>query len=358
MKIKLRKDDLVKTVGYMAEVTQKKSIQEIISHLLIEVTDKIIISATDLEKAIFIEVEGEIIETGTITINAKKFNDTVKAASEFLTITTKDNDIKIYSNKRYIKTQGFFKDDFPAVEFKSENKSLEINSVDLLSILNKVQISIHTDPDAKPYFTGIFIQKTKSYINFVGSDGHRLSFHYLKYEDDSEFECIIPLTTINVLRKILANRIDFVKINLGLKNVKIKIGDIVLLSRIIPSNYPDYKKIIPDNSEFEIKIKKETLVQSLKWIKPYIDELGKTIIKISGNEFKLMVSSEYGKSEDTIILENNYEDFEIPVNYKYLIEFINVSLEEIHFKFINDKSPVVVQDVNKQYIYILMPMRS
>ncbi|MDR0486294.1 MAG: hypothetical protein LBH29_06175, partial [Elusimicrobiota bacterium] len=152
MKTYCLKNELIKGINAVMPITQTRNALPILANLLFKTEENaIVISATDLERAIICKIKGEIIEEGAITISAKKF---LKIIMEFpsdkpIEISSdKSSQININIKSEKIKTKltGIDASEYPAIPaFPTEN-SISINKNTLISMLKKTVFSVSKDP--------------------------------------------------------------------------------------------------------------------------------------------------------------------------------------------------------------------
>jgi len=134
-------------------------------------------------------------------------------------------------------------------------------------------------------------------------------------------------------------------------------------SRLIEGDYPDYKKIIPEGLETEVRIKKEELLNSVKAANIFSRQISNSVslsVKSKGEIEVSSPESQIGDSITVVKAEVKGKGGEITFNSRYLLDFLNTfKEEEIIFKM-NDKiSPGLFQGIkDKNYLYIVMPLRA
>ncbi|MCH7560159.1 MAG: hypothetical protein IIC67_02115 [Thaumarchaeota archaeon] len=118
MKLKLEKESLQKGIQVVHPVIPNKSTLPILSHILLETQkDQLRLSGTDLELGVSCSIPAEIIEEGSITIPAKRFNDLVKELPNtgFSVSTKKNHQVSIECKGGLFKIMGLPKEEFPKI---------------------------------------------------------------------------------------------------------------------------------------------------------------------------------------------------------------------------------------------------
>ena len=141
MYIKIEKPVIESILNQIIPFTEKKDNTQITSHILIKANEKLILKATDKEIGIKIITNAEIIESGTITINGKRFLDIIKTLqNKEIEIQTQDNQITITQDNSIYKLTSFNTNQFP--EFPNTDK---INKIDnTQAIKTKRDIIVNT----------------------------------------------------------------------------------------------------------------------------------------------------------------------------------------------------------------------
>ena len=94
-------------------------------------------------------------------------------------------------------------------------------------------------------------------MTFVGTDGHRLATSTSKTNkfNNEVPGVIIPKKTINELSKLLSEYNDEIEIDISTNKIIFYIENLVLISKLIDGNFPDYTRVIPNNNNNELSVK-------------------------------------------------------------------------------------------------------
>lgn len=362
MKVKLLKKDIIEKISFLENIITEKSLNEILSHfLIIAENDEIKLKSTNLETAMICNVKGQILEPGNISILASKFAENIRNLPDEsnITIETENNKIMIKSGNKKIKTQGYFKDDIPQIPKIKTEKNITLPQPLLKEILKKTMFATLKNTDGKQFLQGCFVNCENNQINVVGTDGFRLSeiTRTIQFADEN-LNMIIPNKAVNELFKILGQTGE-VNIKIGRKSAVFEIDDIKYFTRLIEEKFPNYKQLIPTESQTTVIIEKNKIVEALKWLKPYVDDNKKIIFEFKSNELQIKSESLYGNAKDKINIENDL-NIQFPLNFDYINDFIKiVQGNNIFMYIINEKSQILFKDeLDNDLIYISMPLRA
>ena len=371
MKFIVSKSLIYKTLSHLQSIVNKKNTLPILANILIEADQNTLtLSATDMDISIKEAINCNIIESGSTTLNAQIMFDIIKKLPENSEIEFISNDGKILtirSNVSKFSLQCLPKDEFPIIETSSNNaKRLKVKANTIFNLINKTKFAISNE-ETRYFLNGLYFnissQDNKSALTFVGTDGHRLATSSSETNNiNTEIPgVIIPKKTINELSKLLAENNDEVDIDIFSNKIIFYIENLILISKLIDGNFPDYNRVIPKDNNNHLNINREKLLSAVDRVSTIANEKSPSIkIKLLKNLINLStINSE--NSTATEDLETNYDgnEIEIGFNAKYIMDILDhLEGEEIKISFNDNTTPIIAQEQAKSEItYVLMPMR-
>lgn len=364
-------------LGKVISILDKKNRQPLLAYSQFKflVTDQLEISATDLEISalIAIEVKG-VKKFQSFCVNAKNLFDILKGMP---TQNISFNLIQKENERHVLHVENIQKDihyslkvysdhDYPHLNFKSTQNHLILSSKNILDMINKTSHAISHD-DTRPYLKGIFIQEIKDKIRVVSTDGHRLALYEINSQA-THFSIftngiIIPKKGIQELKKIAE---FFPKDDLSLSFddsfMYIVAGNSYKLSiRLITSEYPKYQSVIPDKTNYSIRVVRDHLLMAIKRIKIMSNEKSNGMkLSLNKNEIVLQANHpSFGDAKETMNIDYDGEFMEIGFNAQYIIDVLTVLDEKEIFLELNDElSPVVIKSSSSNsFLGIVMPLK-
>lgn len=348
MHIKIEKPLLESILSNVLGFTEKKDNTQITSHILINADEKLTIKATDKEIGIKITTECEIIKKGKITINAKKFNDIIKAL--------KNKEIEIYSqkNKIIIKQDtsiyqliSFDPNQFPEFPDTNNLEKIDINIEEFQDAIKKIYPVIDNNNPKYELNGALFDLKEKS--NFVSTDTRRLAIYYSNAKA-KESKIIVPKRSLAEVKRIIKDdmKIFYDDVYLILEN-----DSIFFFTKLINGKFPAYEKIIPQHLKYELEIDKNEFLSHLKQISIISNEVK---ITIKNNLIELeSISEESMQAKTSFEYNSNIEEFSFAVNSKYIIDFLAVIDTDTFILGLNEPNiPFILKSEN--FLTIVMPL--
>ena len=370
MKFNIEKNKLIKSLSHVQSIVERKNTLPILSNILIEANENILVlSSTDMDISITDKIKCNVIEEGSTTVSAQTFYDIIRKLPETSEIEIISNDGKLMtlrSGKSKFSLGCLPKEDFPIIEIGDLDNEINIASRSFLKLLEKTRFAISNE-ETRYFLNGIYFhQKNENNINLlslVATDGHRLAKSDFKNMDaNNELPgVIIPKKTINELCKLLADSEEKIRINLSSSKIVFFIGESILISKLIDGNFPDYKRVIPNDNNNLLIVNRVNFSMAVDRVSTINSEKSPVIkFKLMNNIMNMSsVNTENGTATEDIPIKYLGEEIEIGFNSKYVLEMINnLEDDEITLSFKNASSPVTAtESSNPDLIYVLMPMR-
>lgn len=368
MKISFVREKLVDALNIVLRMVSTQVTLPILANIKLS-SDKgrLKISATDLEIGIETWIGAKIIKSGSITVPAKLFFEYLSSIDEEkIDLETKDN--KIYITGKNINTQikGLSASDFPLIpQIKEIIASLKIDSQKLARAITNCSFACAQD-ETRPVLTGILFKTTKDRHVFTATDSYRLCEMSFKNNQRTvkEIQTIIPKRTMNELARIIGERRENVKIEIGENQIVFSLGQIYFISRLIEGSFPEYEQIIPQKFTTNLVVNKEALINKLKTASLFSRDSANNITMEIFKEIKKLKISSYsqqlGENKSELeILNLDGKNSKFSVNAGYLMDVLNViKNDKILLKILNKESPIFVSSGEKSnYFCIIMPLR-
>ena len=210
--------------------------------------------------------------------------------------------------------------------------------------------------------TQIYLYNENNELVFVSTDSFRLAEKRIVVDTKIDIDgLIVPVKNIQECIKVFAGIEGDVEIHLGKNQLSIESENIYFTSRIIDGNYPDYKQIIPNESNTDVVVLKDELIQSLRLINVFSDNFNQLSVKVDAKKGHLLLHSrntDVGENNTSVDAAVTGSDIEMYLNHKYLSDVLPIlSGDSIQFSFIEKNKPCLVRSVgDASFLYLIMPM--
>ena len=361
---------LLKNLNSISGVITSNPVVPILENVLFEIEGgNLLITASDLQTSVMVELQVESKEDGSVAIPAKILIETLKNLPEqpvTFSIDDQNYNIEINSDNGRYKLAGENSADFPKVPGVNDGYSSDINSEILNSAISNTIFSTSTD-ELRPAMTGVFFKLSSTGCTFVSTDGHRL-VKYIRTDikgDEVDHDMILPRKSLNLLKSILpTDKSSEIKLDFNASNAYFSFENIKMVCRLIDERYPDYDNVIPSDNSNTVTITKSELLGSLKRISIYANKTTNQVrFKITGSE--ILISAEdldfSNEANERISCEHDGDDIEIGFNAKFLIEMLsNIESEKVILKLSepNRAGLLIPEDINdnEDITMLVMPV--
>lgn len=366
MELSVTQENLTKALSNVGRVASSKAGLPILSNILLR-TDgsRLLVAATNLEIASTHYIGAKIVTPGAITIPAKLVSEFISSLPKgTIDLKVKDNALSISAGNYSSRINGVVADEFPELPTIDEKASVNysINPADFKQAVSQTIITSSNDA-TRPVLTGVYWHSFEGNLYLAGTDGYRLAERRL-VETTSEVAAIIPTTTLQEVLRTMTDDVSEVELLFDETQVRFRLGDSEITSRLIDGNYPDYRQLIPANSETNMTIDAAEFVRVTKIAGLFARESGGSVTLSADQEKQTLsihsIASELGENTSSASAEVS-SDGQVTLNSRYLSEALSViDGAAVEFRFSGKLAPCVLtakgKDVN--YKHIIMPLKS
>jgi DNA polymerase III subunit beta len=332
--------------------------------------NRLIIKSTNLDIGVEIEIKVKTIEKGTVAVPANILLGVLSSIKEDnLVFETKDNNLKISSNKNSVVIKCLSHEDFPSIpKLKSDSssinkdlKSIKINCRDLIVGFKSVWYSA-SNSNIKPELSSVYVYKNENNLVFVSTDSFRLAEKRVNTKIPVDFpQTLIPFRNVSEIIKLFEDYNGEVEILFEKNQAAFITPDLYVVSRLIDGSFPDYKQIIPKTFITTATILKNDLINSIKTSNIFSDALNQVKIKVDIKNKSLNIESknnDVGEYYDSINASVSGENIELNFNSKYIIDCIqSISSDSLVLNFGGVGKPLAISGTtDKSFLYIVMSM--
>jgi DNA polymerase III subunit beta len=361
MRVKAQKSVLLGGIQAVQNIISSKAALPILSNILIEAQQgSLRLIATDLDIGISCVIPVDTQEMGAITIPAKRFSDIIKELpGDNVSITTKKNNlVTIETEFCQFKIMGLTKEEFPKIPEFKDKEAIKIEQAVIKRMLGLTSFAASFD-ETRYILNGILFKISKNNMTLVATDGKRLAIMEGKIgqNSDKEISMIVPIKTIHELNRNLKEEGELSLI-LGNSQVLFDLGNVVIISRLIEGEFPDYRKVIPTASSSKFKIDRERFLLAIRRAS-LLATPDYQAVKFEVFKNKLVVSKstpDVGESREEVVVEYQSKEMMIGFNPAYLIDVLkNLNEGNVEFELTDSEKPGVIR--SNGYVYIVLPMR-
>src|SRR3954470_22153350 len=365
MKITTRRDALFAQLQTVTRAASTRSAVQALSGVqLLARPDGIELRATDMEIGLRVPLEGEVVREGAVVLPARLAVDVVRALpgdQVSLELRPVEQDVEILGGSAsfYIRTLRL--EDFPPFP-EADGDHVAVPGTAFVETVLKVARSASRD-ETRPVLTGILVSATGEELRMVATDSYRLSVKETKLEAalDGTFEANVPARALQELTRIVQHEnAETLSVSVRANQVVFAVGGVVLSSRLIDGQFPNYRQLLPDTYEHELRLAGPEIAEVVRRISLLAQK--NAPLRLAFTEGELTVSArtpDVGEARETVPVPFQGEPLEIGFNPEVLRDGLEaVETGDLLLKLISPLRPGLIEAGDESgFQYLLMPIR-
>lgn len=370
MEIKVDQKEFLKAVSRVQSIIEKRTNMPILATILLNASGgDLYLTATDLEIGLRERLDAQVIEEGNVTVSGRKLYEILRESKrpEFIIREQENNRLFLSDEVADFTLASIAPDEFPALVEPENIASVGIEGEFLNEMINKTIHSVALE-EAGFKLSGLFVQKLsrqgKTFLRFVGTDGHRLSLidKYISGVEvlDLETGVLVPRKGMIELNK-LASEGDTIEVGLKGSNCIARSKDITLVIRLLESKFPDYEKVIPKDTGNVVKLDRLSLLEGMRKMVILSSENYRSVkVTIEKDSIELASANpDLGEGWEKIGASYEGESMEMTYNPRYFIDVLHaMESETVELHFIDNSKPCLIRgEGDKGFLGFIMPMR-
>lgn len=374
MKVRIGRDEFLTGLQRVQGVVEKRNTMPILSNILLEAKqDGVEIVATDLEIGMRGLYKGTVLSTGGVTISARKLFEIVKELpSGDIELTASDNNwTTIQTGKSQFKVVGLPSSEYPALPTIEREGLIPLSGEGLLELIRKTLFAAG-DNDARYILNGLLVTliatDKKTSLRLVGTDGHRLAVAEQEVGKagikavPQEMKAIIPKKAAHEIRRLLEEGGDAEPLIGFSKNLMIfRKSGLLLTSRLMEGNYPNYQQVIPKESGKKISVNRSELESALRRVSVLAKDKASAVkVSFASGQMTLFSSNpDYGEATEELPARYEGETLNTGFNARYLLDACSVmDGETISLQMETPLSPCLLQEPESPgFKCVVMPIK-
>jgi len=373
MKFTIGKSELLRGVGRIQSLVEKRNTMPILANVLIDAQKSgkdglLELAATDLEVGIRSTHAADVKNPGRLTVSAKKFYEILRELpDEPVQIEATPN---AYMSLRCARTAfdlaGNAAEEYPVLPILAPGETVTVASLLLGQMIERTMYAASAD-ETRYNLNGVFVEflSETQKLRMVATDGHRLAYvdRPLGVELASLGRgVIIPRKGLVELKR-LVDEDDSDEIELGFEgsSALVRKRGVILSMRLIEGEFPNYRQVIPKPGKHQIVMPSEPLVQALRRViviaaersRAVKLELGSGTLRLSSN------NPDLGEAREELDIDYLGEELAVAFNARYLLDALsNLGAKEVRLGFQDAVSPAQVAPADDpDSLAVVMPMR-
>ena len=368
MKLSVSRDAFLARLGVAARgVSTRSSIQTLSGVRIGEAEGGgVELQATDMEIGIRVKVDAEVEGGGApIVLPGRLLLDVVRSLPNddlALEYRSQTQDVEIVSGTAKFHLRTLPTEDFPKLPEPEEAQSVSVPAQAFIDTVNRVGRAASRD-EARPHLTGVLVSASGNELRMVATDSYRLAVKETKLESAlaGELEVNVPVRALQELTRVAAaDGVESIEVTAKENQVIFRAGDVVLSSRLIEGRFPNYKQLLPESYEHELRLARGELLDVVKRISLMAQKNAPLRMKFEDGALEVSAETpDIGEARESLPAPFKGETLEIGFNPEFLQDGLDsAESEELIFKLISPHRPGLIQSGDDGgFIYLVMPVR-
>ena len=366
MEIEVTGEKLSKALASVSRVAGgARATLPILSNVLIRAEkNRVSLTATNLDMAVVEYVPVVSAKDGVITVPAKLIAEFVSnlPKGEKISIKTEGVKVKISAGNYKSTINGVVADDFPELPEIDEKEAVKYKmGIDEFKVGISEVIAAVSNDTTRPALTGVYFNTAENNLYIAGTDGYRLAEKEFIKKVSSEVKAIVPAPSLQEVLRSISDDMDEIEMVFDKSQVRFRMGEIEITSKLIDGTYPDYRSLIPKDTDIEVLLDKNELLRITKMAAVFSREVNQSIIcETDADKGVFAISSilnEVGENRSEIKVDVERSG-KVKVDSRYLMAALN-ALEEptVRFGMAVKMAPVLIRnEKSDNYRHIVMPL--
>jgi len=370
MHIQIDRKHLMQAVQRCLNIVDKRVTNPCLANiLLVAEMDSMHAIATNGQLTIEMALTGEVVVSGSTSVDAKKLYDLLREWSNVdqIDLILQQNRLELRNGRSVIRLNTIATENFPSLAKLSQELEVAVSSVILSEMIASTQFSISSD-ETRKHLTGLLFEFSSEHgLRVVSTDAHRLSFCQTPLLPcltiEAPFQIIVSEKMVVEMRRICDDidqdihlLMDHDRICLSTENQKIT-------GVLINARYPLYEEVFPNALAKQVILPNKEIDTVLRRCLVVANGLNHDIsLNFSDNAVHITASNQEQEMVDDFVALQ-YDDstpFQMGFNGSYLRDVLSViTADQVEMNFNDENSPVLFteQSMNIDKRFVIMPLR-
>jgi DNA polymerase-3 subunit beta len=362
LKISVPREELTRQLGVVSRAASARTTVQVLAGILLRAEGgRLELAATDMEISLRSSLEAEVGSEGAVVVPSKLLADLVRLLpAEEVSIEHRSGEgvVEIVSGAASYRLHTYNAEDFPRLP---ETTGVELMSIDADAVLEtagRVSRAASRD-ESRPVLTGILVRFEGQNLVMAATDSYRLAVKETSMGSNGpELDAIVPARALGELTRI-AQGADGLQIGVQENQVLFATDGILLTTRRIEGQFPNYRQLLPETFEHELALPRDELLEVVRRVSVMAQRNAPIRLRFAEGELTVSAQTQdVGEARETIPAPFASDPLEIGFNPEFLRDGIeSVEGDELRLKLISSLRPAVIQGEGDDFSYLIMPIR-
>jgi DNA polymerase III subunit beta len=365
LKLTTKRDQLVSKLSIVSRAVSTRAATQALSGILLSASDgSVALAATDGEMGLRTALAADVEGAGAVLLPGRLLSELARSLGDEsveIELRESEHDVEIRSGGSSFHLRVLPSEDFPNLPDEGD-EPLKIPATALAETVDLVAPAASRD-DMRPVLTGVLVTAASEEMTMVATDSYRLAVKRTELEGaiGGELEANIPAKALRELGRLVAGgEVEEVAVSLLPNQAVFKAGSILLNTRLIDGQFPNFRQLLPESYEHDVRLPRGEFLDVVRRVSQLAQRNAPLRLSFSQGELKVSASTpDVGDAEESMPAAFEGEELEIGFNPEFLRDGIeSVAGEEVLLRLISPLRPGLLQPVDSEdFRYLVMPIR-
>jgi len=364
MKITASRQALTDALVVVSRAVSARAALQALSGIHLSADDAPRLRATDMELSLDVALDGKAEGGGNVVLPGRLLVEVARSLPDgevSLELRESERDVEITAGSSRFHLRTLSAEDFPKFP-ETEGDPVELPAEALQETIGRTARAASRD-EARPVLTGVLVTVAEKQLTMVATDSYRLAVKRTELESAvaEPLEANIPARALRELARLIeAEPKEPLQVWLTRNQAIFKVGQTSLSSRLIEGQFPNYRQLLPESYDHEVKMPRVDLLEVVRRVSQLAQR--NAALQFSFSEGELVVSAEtpdLGDAREALPAPYSGELLEIGFNPEFVRDGLeSIDDDEVVVKLISPLRPGLLEPSGSEdFSYLVMPIR-
>jgi DNA polymerase-3 subunit beta len=362
LKISCSREELTRHLAIVSRAASARMTVQVLAGILLRAEpSRLELAATDMEISLRSSLDAEVEAEGAVVVPSKLLADLVRllpASNVSIEHRSGEGVVEIISGAATYRLHTYNAEDFPRLPDTSALELVSIDADAVLETANRVSRAASRD-ESRPVLTGILVRLEGESLVMAATDSYRLAVKETSMGSSGpDLDAIVPARALGELTRI-AHGAGGLQLGVQENQVLFATDGILLTTRRIEGQFPNYRQLLPETFEHELVLPREELLDVVRRVSVMAQRNAPIRMRFAEGELTVSAQTQdVGEARETMPAPFSADPLEIGFNPEFLRDGIDsVEGDELRLKLISSLRPAVLQGEGDDFSYLIMPIR-
>jgi DNA polymerase-3 subunit beta len=312
-----------------------------------------------------VPLEADVGRDGIVVLPARLLLDVVRSLPSpqvSLELRAAEQDVELVSGSAIFHIRTLRTEDFPPFPEPDEGSAISLPAQAFVTTALKVAGSASRD-ETRPVLTGILVSASERELRMVATDSYRLSVKETTLEAplSAGFEVNVPARALQELARVGSHTDDEqLSVSVRQNQVLFVLGRVILSSRLIDGQFPNYRQLLPESFEHELRVAGGELADVVRRISLLAQKNAPLRLAFGPGELTVSAQTpDVGEAQESLPVSFQGDPLEIGFNPEFLRDGLEAVEEgDVLLKLISPLRPGLIESADDSgFKYLIMPIR-